>query len=69
MFEKPDPLTVGKKSSTSFYLPDALVKELKRSAAIDGVEARDRLSPYVTQLLVSAIRLRQFERRQAGEPK
>ncbi len=68
MFEKPDPLTTGKKLSVSFYLPETLVKELKRSAAIDGVDATDKFSPYVTQLLVSAVRIRQLERARAGEP-
>ena len=68
MFEKPDPLTTGKKLSVSFYLPESLIKELKRSAAIDGVEASDKFSPYVTHLLVSAVRLRQLERAKEGTP-
>lgn len=54
-----DPLTQGESVSTSYYLPEALKKEVERQARIDGYE---RSSPYVVELLVWAIRERERER-------
>jgi hypothetical protein len=68
VFKKPDPLLLGAKQSTSFYLPVALLKELKRSAAIDGVDADNKLSPYVAELLTASVRMRQLERAKEGSP-
>ncbi len=54
-----NPLTLGKSSTWSIYVPDALVKEIERQAAIDGYE---KTSPYVVELLLHAIHARKLER-------
>lgn len=55
-----DVLEQGEKVVVSFNLPKALKKELERQAKIDGYE---KTSPYVAQLLIHAIRVREAERR------
>lgn len=54
-----DPLSVGESMTWAVYVPKALKKELERQAKIDGY---DKVSPYVVDLLISAIRRREDER-------
>lgn len=54
-----DPLTLGKSRTWAVYVPEALVKEIERQAAIDGY---DKISPYVVELLLHAIHSREAER-------
>lgn len=59
-----DPLSLGESQTWAVYVPKALKKELERQAKIDGY---DRVSPYVVDLLIAAVRSREVER--AAEPK
>lgn len=61
-----DPLSMGPKVICSFNLPAALKRELARQAAIDGY---DRVSPYLVNMLIAAIRLREIEREQEKSAK
>lgn len=54
-----DELLTGPKKSYSVYLPEKLVAELDRSAAIDGVTARGE---YLALLATAALRIRERER-------
>lgn len=56
-----NPLTLGKSRTWAVYVPEALVKEIERQAAIDGFA---KTSPYVVHLLISAINQREAEREQ-----
>lgn len=57
--EQPDPLTQGPKATWAVYLPEALIAEAKRCAALDGFRST---SAYVEALLVFALREREVER-------
>lgn len=57
--EKPDPLTLGEKSTWAVYGPSGLWDEIKRCARIDGYSSA---STYVVALLVFALRRREAER-------
>lgn len=61
-----DVLEQGQKAVVSYNLPTALKKELERQAKIDGYE---KTSPYVTQLLIHAIRQREVERLEQDKAK
>ena len=56
---KKDPLRIGKPRTWSLSVPPALVDEIQRAAVIDGFA---KVSPYVVELLIYALRAREAER-------
>ncbi|PZR17556.1 MAG: hypothetical protein DI536_04375 [Archangium gephyra] len=59
-----DPLSQGPKATTAYYLPKALIEELKRCAKVDGYDA---VGTYVQELLLFSLRRRELERAQDME--
>lgn len=57
--EKPDPLTLGDKSTWALYGPSAVWDEIKRCAKLDGYPSA---STYAVALLIFALRARETER-------
>lgn len=54
-----NPLTSGKKRVWAIYVPEALLAEIERNAAIDGF---DKVSPYAVHLLVAGLEKLKQER-------
>lgn len=54
-----NPLTSGKSKTWAVYVPEKLVEEIERQAAIDGFK---KTSPYVVHLLLSGLKQREKER-------
>lgn len=57
--EKPDPLSLGDKSTWALYGPTVLWEEIKRCAKVDGYSSA---STYAVALLIFALRRREAER-------